>query len=102
MGDIIDPKPPQWERTPVMEDVREDGVIDLARRIMELIQQDLASTVEPTVLQLAALRLAQKAVIGNYQIQMGEEATALLLKQARELAGVYVVRGTDGTNEYQF
>lgn len=102
MGDIVDPRPPQWARAPVLEDVREDGVLDLAQRVMQLIQQDLCPTVEPTVLQLAALRLVQKAVVGNYQIQMGEDATKVLLQQARELAAAYVVRGTDGTSEYQF
>jgi hypothetical protein len=96
MGELVDPKPPQWERKAAADDVRNDGTIDLAQRIMEL----LSANMEPMVVQLAALRLVQKAVIGDYHFSMGKEATTTLLQQAKELAEAYVIRGPDGTTEY--
>jgi len=98
MGDLVDPKPPQWQRKTTEDDVREDSTIDLAQRLMELI----CGNMEPTVVQLAALRLVQKAVIGNYQLCQGRDATLILLGQAKELAEAYVIRGSDGTTEHQF
>jgi hypothetical protein len=96
MGDLVDPKPAQWERKSAADDVREDGTLDLSQRIMEL----LCSNLEPSVVQLAAIRLVQKAVIVNYQLCMGREATLTLLSQAKELADAYVIRGSDGETEY--
>lgn len=98
MGDLVDPKPPQWEHKKPSEDACEDSVTDLAQRLMDT----LFAGMEPTVTHLAALRLVQKAVIGNYHMCMGADATRTALAQAKAAADAYRIRGSDGTTEYEF
>lgn len=96
MGDVLDPKPPQWERRHALENVAEDLTLQLAARFMQMLTEELDST----VVQLAALRLVQKAIIGNYQLCMGETDTKEVLAQATALAAQYIVRGSDGVTEF--
>lgn len=94
MGDVIEPKIPQWQRKnpDTSEGVEQDDVLDLLQKLMLVLESKVATT----VVQLSALRLIQKAIVGNYQIAMGSEDTKELLRQAQELASMYVVRGHDG------
>lgn len=88
-GKLIDPRPPQWERRHPVDDVREDRVLYIADALLQVL---IAET-DPTVVQLAAMRLVQKAVIGSYQGAMGISNTKEVLKQATEMAGGYLIRG---------
>jgi hypothetical protein len=97
MGKIIDPRPPQWERKQPVDDVKEDRVL----RTADALLQVLTGETDPTVVQLAALRLVQKAVIGTYQSAMGLDNTKEVLKQATEMASCYVITGVvDGDNDH--
>lgn len=96
MDKVIRPNVPQWERKQALENVAEDSTLYLAQRLMEVLTGELY----PTVVQLAALRLVQKAVIGNYAEAMGAVDTQELLAQATVLASQYSVRGSDGTTEF--
>lgn len=89
MGDLINPKPPQWERIAGQQEVKDDAVIALAARLMECVNQG----VEPQIAVMAALRMVQKAVILNYQRCVGPEATREALRQATLLAAQYHIDG---------
>lgn len=95
MGDVLNPNPPQWKHKQQLEEVSEDHVVQLTNSLMLV----LCDGVETTTVQLAALRLVQKAVISNYQLCMGEAATKELLRQAAELAQHYTRMRPDGTEE---
>lgn len=98
MGKLIDPRPPQWERRQPVDDVKEDRVLCIADALLQV----LTAVTDPTVVQLAAMRLVQKAVIGTYQGAMGLDNTKEVLKQATEMASCYVVHGVDsGDNEHE-
>lgn len=91
MGDVLDPRPPQWARRNKPEESENDAVLEL----MALLMADLTTGVAPTVVQLAALRLVQKAVISNYQLCVGKEYTKETLRQATALAAEYIINGID-------
>lgn len=93
-GKLIDPRPPQWERRQAIEDVVEDGIICLAATLKSVLTD--ADGVNSTVVQLAALHLVQRAVIGNYQEAMGIEAAREARDQASKLADHYICVGADG------
>lgn len=93
MGDVLNPKFPQWERKQALENVQEDRTLRLVHCLMEALTGELDST----VVRLAAIRLVQKAIIGEYQRQMGDIDAKELLSQATALAAQYAVRGSDGT-----
>jgi hypothetical protein len=95
MDKVIRPNVPQWERKPALENVQEDRTLYLAERLMNTLLEE----VDPTVVQLAALRLVQKAIIGNYQSCMGAPDTKEVLSQAAALAAQYAVRGIDETTK---
>lgn len=89
MGDVLHPKPPQWERRDEAHDIRDDAVLSLTARLMETIQ----SGVEPDIVVLAAIRMVQKALILNYSRNAGKEATMEALRQATALAAQYEIGG---------
>ncbi len=96
MGNVLDPKPPQWQRKETLEDVREDRVLMLADKLKAQIDAD----VDSTLVLLAALRLVTKAVVGNYRNIVGLEATRELLRQASELCSMYEIKGIDDNPEH--
>lgn len=85
MGDLL--RPAQWQRKPSGAEVNEDRVLHLVERLREV----LIGEEDPTVVQLAAMRLVQKSVILNYQMCMGTPDTKELLKQASDMAAEYVI-----------
>lgn len=97
MGDVLDPKPPQWQPKPHLEQVPDDHVLSLVAQLMAVLNG--SQTVNATVVQLAALRLVQKSVILNYKNCMGTAAAEETLRQAAELAGQYIIKGPDGHEE---
>lgn len=97
MGDVLDPKPPQWQPKPHLEQVPDDHVLFLVSQLMKLINE--GQTVSTTVVQLAALRLVQKGIILNYKACMGTAAAEEALRQASELARQYIIKGPDGHEE---
>jgi hypothetical protein len=99
MGDVLDPKPPQWQRKQALEDVPEDRVLILASKLKSELTEIIAGEVDSTLVQLAALRLVLKAVVGNYRIIMGHAAAKELMRQASEMAEQYQVNGIDEPTE---
>lgn len=91
MGDLLDPKPPQWQRKEPLEDIPEDLVLTLAGKLKEQIDADVCST----LVQLAALRLVTKAVLGNYRNIVGTDAAREVMRQASEMCEQYEVKGVD-------
>jgi len=96
MDKVIRPIVPQWERKQALENVSEDSTLHLSQQLMDVLTSELY----PTVVQLAALRLVLKAVIGNYQACMGATDTRELLSQATALAAQYNIRGSDEDQEF--
>lgn len=95
MGDVLDPKPPQWQHRNPPEDVPEDRVLMLTAALMEVLQRDIDST----LVQMAALRLVSKGVLGNYRAIVGHEAAKELMRQASEMSEQYVIKGIDDNTE---
>lgn len=95
MGNVIDPKPPQWQRREERADIKDDAVLSLVARLVTCA----TTSVEPDIVVMAALRMVQKAAITTYQLRAGKEATAEMLRQAAELAAQYTINGvsTDDT-----
>lgn len=91
MGDLLKPKPPQWQRKEVLEDVPEDRVLLLASNLKAVIDSD----VDSTLVQLAAIRLVLKAVVGNYRSIVGHEAAQELMRQASVMCEQYEIKGID-------
>lgn len=89
MGKLLQPKPAQWARHAESGTVENDAVLVLVSRLLACV----AEGVEPTVVQLAALRMLQKSIILNYQRCTDAGATAETLKQATELAARYTIEG---------
>lgn len=89
MGDLLEPKPPQWQRK--NEEVPGDRVLLLTEQLWQTLHKE----VDPVVVTLAAIRLAMKGIVGHYQKQAGPEAAKELMKQATELAAKYKVDGID-------
>ncbi len=95
MGDLLEPKPPQWQRREHVEDVPEDRVLLLT----EVLWQTLHREVDPTVVTLAAIRLVMKGIVGHYQKVIGRDAAKELMKQAAEMADKYEVMGVDAGDD---
>lgn len=91
MGDVVRPKPPQWERRSREHQVVDDLVINLVVRLNSCI----TAGIEPTVVQLAALRMLQKAILGNYANCLGRESMLEIARQASDLASMYQIEGVD-------
>ncbi len=91
MGDVIDRHPPQWERRSRPEETAGDAVLALVVKLTA--ELNATAGVNPTIVRLAALRLALKAVILDHQRCVGIEETRETLKQASELAAQYVING---------
>lgn len=91
MGDLLKPNPPQWQRKEPLEDIQEDRVLRLAGELKAQIDKE----VDSTLVQLAALRLVLKAVVGNYRKHVGHEAAKVLMQQATEMCAQYEVQGID-------
>lgn len=89
MGNVIHPKPPQWERREESPEVLNDEVLNLVGRLMECIHTGH----ELDLVVLASLRMVQKAIIMNYQRNAGKEATMEALRQATLLAAQYTIGG---------
>lgn len=95
MGNVLDPKPPQWERkqkSDGSEEESEDRVVLLATQLLNTLTSDT----DPVVVQLAALRLLQKGVILRYRQLIGVADTQEALRQATEMAQNYIVKSPDG------
>lgn len=92
MGEVLDPKPPQWQRKQPVEDVPEDLVLLLASKLKAVID---GGSEDSTLVQLAALRLVLKAVIGNYRAIMGHTTAKEMMRQAAEIADQYQINGID-------
>ena len=99
MGNLLDPKPPQWQRKETLDDVSEDRVVLLASKLKSELIQIIDGEVDSTLVQLAALRLVLKAVVGNYRSVMGHDAAKELMRQASEMAEQYQVNGIDEPTE---
>ncbi len=95
MGDVIDPKPPQWQVKQPRDDVPEDRVLLLANRLKEQLDNE----VDSTLVQLTALRLVLKAVVGTYRTVVGYDAAKELMRQASEMCEQYEVRGINDDND---
>ena len=91
MGDLVDPKPPQWQIKQPRDDVPEDRVLLLANKL----KQQVDSEVDSTLVQLTAIRLMLKAVVGTYRSVVGHEAAKELMRQASEMCEQYEVIGID-------
>lgn len=92
MGAVLDPKPPQWQRKTPLEDVPEDRVLMLTNALMAVVNSD---DIDSTLVQLVAIRLILKGVVGNYRAIVGHEAARELMKQATEMAEHYTIKGVD-------
>jgi hypothetical protein len=92
MGDVLDPKPPQWQRKVALEDVPEDRVLMLTNALMAVVNSD---EIDSTLVQLVAIRLILKGVVGNYRAIVGHDAARELMRQAAEMAEQYTIKGVD-------
>lgn len=91
MGKVLDPKPPQWRLKKPSEDVPEDRVLLLVNKIMEALNLE----VDSTLVQLVAIRLVLKGVVGNYRNVMGHTNAEELMRQAAEMSEQYEIKGID-------
>lgn len=96
MGDVLDPKPPQWERKTPLEDVPEDRVLMLTNAFMDVLNN---GEIDSTLVQLVAIRLVLKGVVGNYRAIVGHDAARELMRQAAEMAEQYTIKGIDNELE---
>jgi hypothetical protein len=78
-----------------LDDIREDRILGLATQLKAVLD----SEVDPTAVQLAALRLLTKGVTTNYLACVGPEHLQELLRQVNELTQQYAVLGPDGNEE---
>lgn len=92
MGDVIDPRPPQWQHKAPPEDVPEDRVLMLTSALMAVLY---TSDIDSMLVQLAAIRLLMKGHVGNYRKHMGHEAAKELMRQASEMSEQYEIKGID-------
>jgi hypothetical protein len=85
MGNLIDPKPPQWKR--VQPDEGTDRVIELTSRVAQVF----ADEIDNPVTQLTALKLMQKTllefIVTAYDASTAKEA----LRQADEMLTQYII-----------
>lgn len=88
MGNLIDPRPAQWQRREKPDDNKTE---DLTLRVVTDLMAVLTRSVIPSAVLLAALRMVQKTVISTYQIRYGEAQTKALLEQATTLAAQYTI-----------
>jgi len=91
MGKVLDPKPQQWQLKKPSEDVPEDRVLLLVNKIMEVLNLE----VDSTMVQLTAIRLVLKGIIGNYRKVMGHKNAEELMRQAAEMSEQYEIKGID-------
>jgi len=91
MGKVLDPKPLQWQLKKPSEDVPEDRILLLVNKIMEVLNLE----VDSTIVQLTAIRLVLKGVVGNYRNVMGHKNAEELMRQAAEMSEQYEVKGID-------
>lgn len=91
MGDVIDPRPAQWRHKEQEDAAVEDRVIALADAIQTLFKENI----DNPVVQLASLRLVQKALTRIVAMANGLPAAKEALKQASELAAQYIIEGVD-------
>lgn len=96
MGDVIDPKPPQWQHKNPPEDVPEDRVLMLTNALMEVLHH---REIDSTVVQMAALRLVMKGVLGSYRAIVGHEVAKELMRQASAMSEQYEIKGIDDIPE---
>lgn len=92
MGDVLNPQPPQWRNR--VEEVPGDLVTDTARRLTGVLTDEAI----PVVVQLAALRMVQKAVGYAVQRQHGAATMRQAFEQATAIAEQYTC-GEDDTAE---
>lgn len=92
MGDVIDRKPPQWQKKAPVE-VDEDAMI---LRLASAVLRTLTDEVVPTQAQIAVLQLVKRAVLGNYLAATPSASAREVLSQANALARNYSVMGADG------
>lgn len=88
MGDLLDPRPSQWQRRGQPDDAQGE---DLTLRVVTELMSVLTREVVPSVVLLAALRMAQKSVITTYQLAYGVEQAKDLLEHATTLAAQYTI-----------
>ncbi len=96
MGEILDPKPPQWQREQPLEDVAEDRVLLLADRLMRTLTD---GELDSTLVQVTSLMLLLKATVGNYRSIVGKEAANELSRQASEMLAYYRINGVDDSSD---
>lgn len=91
MGDVLDPRPPQWRHKEQEDAAQDDRVIALASHIQQFFNENI----DNPVVQLASLRLVQKALTRIIAEANGLDAAKEALKQASELAAQYIIEGVD-------
>ena len=92
MGDVIDRKPPQWQKREQVEKGEDAMVLRLASAVLQVLTDEVV----PTQAQIAVLQLVQRAVLGNYLAATPSTTAREVLSQAADLARQYDVRGADG------
>ena len=85
MGEVLDPKPPQWRRKESEPEQKEDRVIALSVGISRLF----GSEADNPVTQLSSLKLVQKTIIAFIVKAYGSETAKEALRQADELVNQY-------------
>lgn len=85
MGDIVRPKVPQWEKLVAVEVNSTDRVAHIAKRALNILSEEE----DPIVVWLAALQLAQNALVDLYAEAMGRVSADEARKQSQELAAQY-------------
>ena len=96
MGDLLEPKPPQWVRRTPDEDVEEDRVLRLVDRLMSAITEEMRDEIDSMVVHMAALRLLQKTLVKSYAAAMGAESARALLTMSAEMADSYIMLDAEG------
>lgn len=96
MGDLLDPRPVQWNRRDQSEGDQGD---DLTLRVVTELMEVLTREVVPPAVLLAALRMVQKSVISTYQMSYGIEQARAMLEQASTIAAQYTIGINHGPTE---
>lgn len=93
MGDVIDRKPPQWQKKDQVEVGEDAMILRLAGAVLHTLNDQEAV---PTVAQLAVLKLVTRAVLGNYVAVTPSTTAREVMEQAADMASRYAVTGADG------
>jgi hypothetical protein len=96
VGDLLEPKSPQWVRRTPDEDVNEDRVLMLVDRLMSAFTEEMRDEVDSMVVHMAALRLLQKTLVKSYAAAMGAESAKALLAMSAEMADSYIMLDSEG------